>query len=753
MIAPSIIFWCTNDDSSRIEVLNEACNKVATYDKLEHGLDELGKNHYDAILISSFFKNQEIEVFLKKVKKRHKNLPVIICRDDYSSFDKLLEQGATDCIVNELFSREVILHLINFSIRNADIVRQKRESLMQLKRLENRISTIVGNTPIILFMLDSSGVFKMGLGKLWERFKVNKQFVLGQKIFEVYNEYPAIVDAYNQAIKGDIQSIPVNINDIIFEIVLTPVFDNKNEVREILGLAHDVTERARSEMSLMKAKKLAENAARMRQEFIANMSHEIRTPMNAIVGFTNLLEDTEMNDIQDGYVHAVKVSSESLLGLINTILDFSKIESGQLNHDHEAFDLRHVINSIDKVLLLKIQEKKILFKQVITDEVPRELQGDSNRLYQVLSNLLANSVKFTEKGEVILKVDLVEKKDNITTLSFTVTDTGIGIPSHMIDRVFDSFIQVNSESNRKYGGTGLGLSIVKKIVRQLKGTIKLTSKLREGTTFVITIPFKLAENFSERKRKIKSSRLNLKLPEGLKILLVEDNIMNQKLVLMILKDYPVTVELAENGVEAIKALKINSYDIVLMDIQMPEMDGIEVTKIIRNKFSAKKKDIPIIAMTAHAFQEEIDKCMMVGMNNHVLKPIDVENFIETINSCLVEKDKEQLFIDLSYLNSLLGNDQTMITEIINTFKQETPELLAEMRVGVETNDSEKIAKMAHKAKASFKMFGMEKAVDALVKMEIDCKTGDLSRVEMLEEIIVKQFNKAVKILKPENVEE
>jgi CheY-like chemotaxis protein/HPt (histidine-containing phosphotransfer) domain-containing protein len=243
------------------------------------------------------------------------------------------------------------------------------------------------------------------------------------------------------------------------------------------------------------------------------------------------------------------------------------------------------------------------------------------------------------------------------------------------------------------------------------------------------------------------------LPEGLKILLVEDNLMNQKLVLMILKDYPVTVDLAENGLEAIKALKINDYDLVLMDIQMPEMDGIETTKIIRNKFSDKKKDIPIIAMTAHAFQEEIDKCMMVGMNSHVLKPIDVENFITTINACIAEGEDDKLFIDLTYLNSLLGNDKAMITEIIETFKEETPMVLAEMAAGIEIDNADKIAKMAHKVKASFKMFGIEKAVTALVKMEVDCKAGDLSQIKILKGIVDKQFKRAVELLKPENVKE
>jgi signal transduction histidine kinase/DNA-binding response OmpR family regulator len=753
MISPSVIYWCTSKEQSSAAVIGEVSQKIVCFDDLTKGIEELKINHYDVVLVSAGFDVEEIKIFLGKIKKRHKNIPILVFRSSYNQREEIIDAGAIDCFLQKLISEEVIYHLMNTAIRGADLLRQKRESMVQLRRLENRINTIVGNTPIILFMLDTSGVFKMGLGKLWDQFKVNKQFVLGQNIVEVYHEYPAVVDAYECAKKGEIQNVSVNINDIIFEIVLTPVLDSKDEVREILGLAHDVTQRARSEMSLLKAKKLAEDAAKMRQEFIANMSHEIRTPMNAIVGFTNLLEETELNHIQDGYVHAVKISSESLLGLINSILDFSKIESGLLNHDHESFDLKHVINSIDQVLMLKIQEKKISFKQEVAKNVPKELQGDSNRLYQVLSNLLANSVKFTEKGEVSLKISLVEQTDNVALLSFKVTDTGIGIPSHMIDRIFDSFIQVQSDSNRKYGGTGLGLSIVKKIVRQLKGEIKVESKLRHGSTFTVTVPFKLAENFSERKKKLKAASPKLRLPKGLRILLVEDNLMNQKLVLLILSKFPVIVEMAENGVEAIKALKANEYDVVLMDIQMPMMDGIEATKLIRNTFSDKKKNVPIIAMTAHAFQEELDKCLLVGMNNHVIKPIDVENFITTINKSLQGQQEDPFLLDLSYLRSILGNDQAMITEVIDSFKVETPHILSKMKEAVTSRDSDKIGKMAHKAKASFKMFGMEKAVSALVKLESDAKLDDLSQVEMLENVVVDQFNKAIEILKFKNVKE
>jgi len=753
MIAPSVIYWCTKKEHPSVAVISEVSQKLVCFDDLTQGIEELKINHYDVVLVSAGFDVNDIKDFLGKLKKRHKNIPVLVFRSSYEDRDEIIDAGAIDCILQKLISEEVIYHLINTAIRGADLLRQKRESMVQLRRIESRINTIVGNTPIILFILDTSGVFKMGLGKLWDQFKVNKQFVLGQNIVEVYNEYPAIVDAYNHARKGEIQNVSVNINDIIFEIVLTPVIDNKNEVREILGLAHDVTERARSEMSLLKAKKLAEDAAKMRQEFIANMSHEIRTPMNAIVGFTNLLEETKLDNIQDGYVHAVKISSESLLGLINSILDFSKIESGLLTHDHESFDLKHVINSIDQVLMLKIQEKKISFTQKVAKNVPKELLGDSNRLYQVLSNLLANSVKFTEKGEVSLNISLVEQADNVAVLSFKVTDTGIGIPSHMIDRVFDSFIQVQSDSNRKYGGTGLGLSIVKKIVRQLKGEIKVESKLHHGSTFTVKIPFKLAENFSERKKKLSEPSPELQLPKGLRVLLVEDNLMNQKLVLLILSKFPVQVDMAENGVEAIKALKSNEYDVVLMDIQMPIMDGIEATKLIRKTFSEKKRNVPIIAMTAHAFQEELDKCILVGMNDHVTKPIDVVNFITTINTCLNDQEEDPVVIDLSYLRSILGNDQTLITEVIDSFKVETPQILFKMKEAVLAHDSDSMAKMAHKAKASFKMFGMEKAVSALVKLESDAKLEDLTHVEMLEKIVEDQFEKGLEILKSRNVKE
>lgn len=742
---PSIIYWTAFQEKNNIELLASLSSNLLVFSDLKEGFNELKLNHYDIILLSGFELEGLVE-FIEKIKKRHKNIPIIVHRTSYQDRSQLLKLGVTDCVIDDLFVAPMLHHVFLNALQIADLSRQKRESVVQLKKLENRLNTIMKNTPVILFMLDLRGVFMMGLGTLWDQFKVNKQFVIGQQIKEVYNEYPAFVSAFDDVQKGEVQNISININNIIFEIILTPVFDNKGEVKEILGLAHDVTERARSEMSLLKAKKIAEDAAKIKQEFIANMSHEIRTPMNAIVGFINLLEETSLDPVQTDYVQSVKISGENLLSLINSILDFSKIESGEVSQEEEVFDLNHVINSIDRVLLLKVQEKKLLFKQEIKESVPTELMGDANKLYQILTNLLANSVKFTENGEVLLSVDCVSIVDDTAILEFKVKDTGIGIPDYMLKKVFDSFTQVNTGSNRKYGGTGLGLSIVKKIVQQLKGSIHLKSELRKGTEFIVKIPFKILQNNENLNLPADKVSKDLTLPKGLRILLAEDNVMNQKLVLMILKKYPVVVDLAETGVEVIKALKANEYDVVLMDIQMPEMDGIEATKIIRKEFGEAKRNIPIIAMTAHAFQEELDKCIKVGMNAHVIKPIDTENFINTVNNCLHQKDNPAI-IDFSYLEKIFDNDKAMIGEVIQTFEWEIPEILGELQEGIDGQNWEQASKMAHKAKASFKMFGMHECVTRLVQIEVDAKSQLYDNIQLNKDSVLSKFTSSIELLK------
>jgi CheY-like chemotaxis protein len=315
----------------------------------------------------------------------------------------------------------------------------------------------------------------------------------------------------------------------------------------------------------------------------------------------------------------------------------------------------------------------------------------------------------------------------------------------MLDKVFESFTQVNPESNRKHGGTGLGLSIVKNIVTQLNGKISLESKLGKGSVFKVVIPFKMIENSSLNDVPLVNNIDYGLALKGLKILLAEDNTMNQKLVIMMLKKFDLKIDLAETGVEALKALKSNFYDLILMDIQMPDMDGIEATKIIRKDFPNDKKNIPIIALTAHAFQEELDKCIEVGMNAHVIKPIEIQDFLNTIVNC-VNVSKRELVMDLSYLKGLSGGDHQMLKDIILTYQAEMPEILMELTKGFEKSDAQHLGRMAHKAKSSFKMLGMESANNALVQIEIKAKNNQLSGVNELIGLVQNQFEMAMKSL-------
>ena len=738
----NVIVWAKKLSEAQNSTITSTVNSFKCFDQIQNGILELKKNHFDLVLIFlDDFKDFALSV-LTDVKKENANIPIIvIVSSELQQFD-FLQKGASTCITFEQFTPLVFKVLIGNSIKISELNRQVKDSKSQLKKLENRLSTIIGNTPMILFMLDLKGVFKLGLGKLWEQFKVDKQFVLGQNIGFVYQNYPEFINAFEKSVKGGVQKTVIHLNTIVFEIILTPVLDNKNEVKEILGVAHDITERAKGENSLIRAKKIAENTAKIKQEFIANMSHEIRTPMNAIVGFSGLLEETKLNNIQQDYVQSIKLSGENLLNLINSILDFSVIESGKISVNEEVFELSQVLNSIEKVLFISIKKKKILFEINLSSELPKELIGDPNLLNQVMVNLLSNAVKFTEKGKVCLNVNVLSRKKNELQMEFVVSDTGIGIPNVMLDKVFDSFTQVNPESNRKHGGTGLGLSIVKNIVQQLHGKISLQSELGKGTLFKVVIPFNTNESIStESSLPILPVDFSSQL-KGLRILLAEDNTMNQKLVIMILKKFDVQIDLAETGIEALKAIKSNEYDMVLMDIQMPEMDGIEATKIIRNDFSEDKKNIPIIALTAHAFQEELDKCIEVGMNACVIKPIETNLFLKTIVAN-VQKSKQSLVMDISYLKDLSGDDEQMLKDIILTYQIEMPEIIHELNLALGKLDAKQLGRMAHKAKSSFKMLGMEVAFNALLDIEMSAKNNSFKGVSEMIYVVQNQFDMAM----------
>lgn len=392
-------------------------------------------------------------------------------------------------------------------------------------------------------------------------------------------------------------------------------------------LFRDINKREKLEKELVETKKRVEEASVIKEQFMANMSHEIRTPMNAIIGFNDRLIKTKLNDEQQEYVAAVQSSGENLLTIINDILDFSKIEAGMVTIEHIRFNLHELLQSVYNMFFLKAKEKNISLHLHQPKNIPEFLMGDPTRLTQILINLVGNALKFTNQGNIDISVEVIKDDKQNATVQFMVKDTGIGILEEKITEVFDRFTQAESDTSRIFGGTGLGLSIVKKLVELQSGTIGVESKKEEGSLFKFTIPYKkapvLASKLKTSPEKIHHSVVNDKI----KILIVEDNLLNQKLAAFMITDFGYAFDICGNGKLAVDKLKQDVYDLVLMDIQMPEMDGYEATGVIREKLML---NIPIIAMTAHAMPGEKDKCLGFGMTDYISKPIketDLHNLI------------------------------------------------------------------------------------------------------------------------------
>lgn len=487
-----------------------------------------------------------------------------------------------------------------------------------------------------------------------------------------------------------------------------------------------------TQIELKHAIQLAENSMKAKDQFLAHASHEIRNPLNGIIGLTRILLTTPLNEDQKKYMTTMKESSDTLMAVINNILDHSKIESGKILIEEIKFDIKLVVEAVKELLSFRSTEKNIKLHIEIDEYLPQFCIGDPVRLKQILLNLTDNAIKFTNKGEVKIKVDLIKENKNDMEVRFTVKDTGIGIPEKKLEMIFESYAQANLDTTRKYGGSGLGLTITKKLVELQGGTIHVKSIYKKGTTFFIDMKYKkYIEGTIDKKDDYTDMHA-----DNIRILFIEDNSVNQMITKVALEDYGFSIEIASNGKEGLEILKQHSFDLILMDVQMPIMDGYQATQHIRKDPQFKKySTIPILGITAYSTKSEAEKCISSGMNDYVLKPFNPRDLytkiIRLLNDQSTEfsiKDsrisdnntKSANVIDLDYLRSITKNRSDLTKDMIKIFLDQLKFATEEIKKYLIENNILALKALAHKMKSSAGIMGIVILEDNFNKLETLC---------------------------------
>jgi PAS domain S-box-containing protein len=588
--------------------------------------------------------------------------------------------------------------------------------------------------------------------------EITREKLIGTDFFEYFTEPDKAREIYKQVFaEGFVADFPLTIRDGKLTDVLFNGSVYKDEHGLVIGVvvvARDITDHKRIENELLVAKEhaelatkiaeeaqskaeeatqIAQNAVISKQQFLSNMSHEIRTPMNSIIGFTKVMLKTELTEKQREYVTAIKMSGDVLTVLIDDILDLAKVDAGKMQFESKPFKMTVSISAIIQLFEPKIQEKNLKLIKNYDSNIPLILSGDPVRLHQILINLVSNAVKFTSDGSITMDVEMIHQDVNEVIIEFKITDTGIGIAGDKIEHIFENFQQATSDTSRLYGGTGLGLAIAKQLTEQQGGTISVKSILDKGTVCSIIMPFQ------KSKHELEVEIVTEMDPElrGIKVLVVEDIALNQLLMKTLLDDYGFECDFAGNGKVAIDKLQNNTYDIILMDLQMPEMNGFEAAEHIRYHLNSK---VPIIALTADVTTADLRKCKAAGMNDYISKPVDEKLLYAKIVDLLKKGSPHKISemprcIDLTYLSIRTKANPDLMLEMIRLYLDQTPALIDLMNKSLAAKDWHSMHIAAHKMIPSFSIMGIRQEIEDLGK-KVQEYSGTGQHLEELPELIM-----------------
>ena len=623
----------------------------------------------------------------------------------------------------------------------------------KIKESEAQFNTLANNIQNLAWMANADGWIFWYNNRWYEYTGTTPEEMegWGWKSLHDPEQLPAVLERWQHSLEtGESFEMifPLRGADNTYRPFLTrvmPMYDKEGKVIRWIGTNTDISEQKRistelteaivfAEMATVIAEEaktkaedathMAEDAVKAKQQFLSNMSHEIRTPMNAIIGFTKVILKTELTVKQREYLNAIKLSGNSLIVLINDILDLAKVEAGKMSFEEIPFKMSSSITAMIHLFETKVQEKNLELVKEYDDKIPEVLLGDPVRLHQIILNLVSNAVKFTSKGKITVSLHMVAADDEKVTIEFKVSDTGIGIPEDKTEKIFENFHQATSDTTRLYGGTGLGLAIVKQLVESQGGKILLKTEVNKGSSFSFTLNFKKTDAAVETETEMLEIDPENK---NIKVLVVEDIALNQLLMKTLLDEFGFEREIAANGIIAIEKLQAKAFDIILMDLQMPEMNGFEATEYIRKSMNS---NIPIIALTADVTTVDLEKCKAVGMNDYIAKPVD-ERLLYSKIVGLVKNSPEKMYYapgaeetevyikskctDLAYLISITKYDIKLMMEMIELYLDQTPTLIKAIKKSLPGEDWEILQAAVHKLIPSFAIMGIGKEYEMMAK--------------------------------------